>query len=271
MVGEIRVVKPARDFWQVARAKKRFPSRMAQFCTEHLKIIPGHERIADSLDAGLRVIKATGVRHDEGHSSNDRGSVPAVAYEAISLRLPGPVKRGGKAPRAEYVYPIWYPIRAWTIDDVWAIHQRYLSLNAVVGLVEADPEMAEDRKATLIDIMRRGAMLRNPLYDMGARRVGCFPCINSAKPELHAMQYYRPERIDFIAAQEENFPSSYNFSSFLRGQPCPCAFAVVSSTKMANRSSMTRPASRCLWPRFTTWRPGAAPPRAATTGNVLPQ
>jgi len=68
---------------------------------------------------------------------------------------------------------------------------------------------------------------------MGASRVGCFPCINSAKLEIRAMARYRPERIDFIALQENSFDNDSGFSSFFARKTVPESFrsrAVITST-----------------------------------------
>lgn len=66
---------------------------------------------------------------------------------------------------------LWRPIFRWSIEDVWAQHRRH-------GL---DP---------------------NPLYVLGMRRVGCFPCINCSKEELRLIAELFPEHIDRIAEWE---------------------------------------------------------------------
>lgn len=218
VVGDIHTVTPPRDFWELARHKRRFPSRKARFCTQHLKVIPGHAQLARHIDAGRRVIKATGVRHEEAHADNNRGHVPALAYDAFVL---------GKGDQQQtYTYPVWYPLRTWTLADVWAIHRRYLDLDAVIALVHADPTMPAARKAQLIDHMQHNNIPRNPLYEMGARRVGCFPCINSAKLEMRALVHFRPERIDFIERQEHALTaiSTWSHSSFFNRSTVPLRF-----------------------------------------------
>ena len=66
------------------------------------------------------------------------------------------------------------PLLRWSLDDVWAIHARY-------------------------DIPR------NPLYDRGCKRVGCFPCIMSRKSEIALIATQMPERIDMLDAAEHSF------------------------------------------------------------------
>ena len=63
------------------------------------------------------------------------------------------------------------PLLRWTLQDVWAIHERY-------------------------------GIPRNPLYDMGCKRVGCLPCIMSRKAEILNIAVNMPERFDMIREQE---------------------------------------------------------------------
>lgn len=62
---------------------------------------------------------------------------------------------------------VWRPLVTWSTDDVAAIHRRH-------GL-----EM-------------------NPLYELGASRVGCWPCIHARKSEIALVARTDPQRIDRI-------------------------------------------------------------------------
>lgn len=73
---------------------------------------------------------------------------------------------------------VFRPILNWTIEDVVAYHKRF------------------------------GVPL-NPLYAFGARRVGCFPCINSAKKEIEMIADKFPERINEIRKQEIELSSTF--------------------------------------------------------------
>lgn len=66
---------------------------------------------------------------------------------------------------------VWRPLVTWTAEDVAAIHRRH-------GL-----EM-------------------NPLYAMGASRVGCWPCIHARKSEIALVARLDPGRIDQIRELE---------------------------------------------------------------------
>jgi 3'-phosphoadenosine 5'-phosphosulfate sulfotransferase (PAPS reductase)/FAD synthetase len=67
---------------------------------------------------------------------------------------------------------VWRPLVAWTAEDVAVIHVRH-------GL-----EM-------------------NPLYSLGASRVGCWPCIFARKAEIALVARVDPQRIRMIADQED--------------------------------------------------------------------
>lgn len=70
-------------------------------------------------------------------------------------------------------FAIWRPILRWTEADVIAMHHKH-------GLTP------------------------NPLYLRGSSRVGCYPCIFARKPEVRAVAYHSPERIDQIRKLEDN-------------------------------------------------------------------
>lgn len=66
---------------------------------------------------------------------------------------------------------VWRPLLMWTTNDVVAIHRRH------------DLEM-------------------NPLYALGAARVGCWPCIHAGKNEIALVDRLDPARINQIRRLE---------------------------------------------------------------------
>jgi 3'-phosphoadenosine 5'-phosphosulfate sulfotransferase (PAPS reductase)/FAD synthetase len=103
-----------------------------------------------------------------------------------------------------YMADMYRPLLHWSLDDVWNFLKKYDSP-------------------------------RNPLYDYGARRVGCFPCIMSSKLELRVIARNFPERIDKIRDAENTSgrDDNGNFSSFFSPSKIPARFRsreVVSST-----------------------------------------
>jgi 3'-phosphoadenosine 5'-phosphosulfate sulfotransferase (PAPS reductase)/FAD synthetase len=74
--------------------------------------------------------------------------------------------------RRVFECPVWRPLIDWTYDEVFDIHAQY----------HFEP---------------------NPLYKMGAKRVGCFPCIFSGKADLRACFEIDPYLIDRLRDYEE--------------------------------------------------------------------
>lgn len=196
-------LQPERDFWALARHKGRFPSLRARFCTQELKIIPTRTHVQTLLRAGGQVVALNGVRQAEGRAGNTRGSAPAWELDLLG-------------------FGTWIhrPIVHWTAAQVLAIHRRYLDLADVTALVAADPGLRAADKTTLIARITAEQLPVNPLYAMGARRVGCFPCVNGGKREVQAVSWYRPGQIAFIAAQEQTVGRE-GFSSFFRATTVP--------------------------------------------------
>jgi 3'-phosphoadenosine 5'-phosphosulfate sulfotransferase (PAPS reductase)/FAD synthetase len=61
------------------------------------------------------------------------------------------------------------------------------------------------------DLMKKHAIEPNPLYKMGARRVGCFPCIMVSKGELRRLSKTMPEIWDQIAKVENSVKEGRGF------------------------------------------------------------
>lgn len=181
----IGVIRPPLGFWDLAYSRHSFPTRRARFCTQELKIIPTRAYVLELQRAGRDVLMMNGVRRTEGRDGNERGTAARWEHDWDGF--------GAWLHR---------PIVDWSDDQVWETHRRYIALDDVLALVESDPTMDDAIKLQLTARMAQSGIPRNPLYDMGARRVGCFPCINSVKGEMRAMARYRPERIDFIETQE---------------------------------------------------------------------
>lgn len=55
----------------------------------------------------------------------------------------------------------------------------------------------------VIDIHHRHGLRPNPLYLLGAQRVGCWPCIYARKSELRLINQLAPERVDLMERLEE--------------------------------------------------------------------
>lgn len=103
-VHPVTTIKPERDFWELAKYKKRFPSARARFCTEELKMKPTKTFVQAFAAIGIEVVLHSGVRAAE---SEDRAKLPE---RELSLY---------------FGMTVFRPLLQWTIEDVWAIHKRY--------------------------------------------------------------------------------------------------------------------------------------------------
>lgn len=83
--------------------KGRFPSRMAQFCTEELKTLPITEQVIFPALRKGRVLQWLGIRADE---SSNRAKQP-------------------KFNRHDSGSYLWRPIFRWSVADVWAMHRKH--------------------------------------------------------------------------------------------------------------------------------------------------
>ncbi len=61
-VFPIQTLKPERDFFELARHKKRFPGAKTRFCTQFLKIHPSQDHILSLKKMGFHVVAVSGVR-----------------------------------------------------------------------------------------------------------------------------------------------------------------------------------------------------------------
>lgn len=138
--------------------KAMFPSRLRQFCTQHLKRIPIVTMVqAPVVESGHAVMSWQGIRKDESvHRSAYSESEPSRELDGVTD---------------------YRPILDWTVQDVVSMHRRH------------------------------GVPL-NPLYSQGFTRVGCFPCINTAKDGLREIDNAHPWAIDKIREWERLVCSS---------------------------------------------------------------
>lgn len=137
-------------FLDLCMMKGLFPSTKARFCTEELKVLPSLRQVIWPAAKIGPVLRWIGVRADES-----RARATARRYERDDA--PGVM--------------IWRPILRWTVEDVFAMHDRH----------GVEP---------------------NPLYKMGVGRVGCMPCIMARKSELAIIAKRWPEEYERVAEWE---------------------------------------------------------------------
>ncbi len=150
-------------FLDLAIIKGRFPSRMAQFCTSELKVIPLTEYAMELIDGGASAVWSwQGVRIDESLARRNRHS-------------------------------------RTSIHDRWGVYQ---SFNEVGGGIYNHLPILRWTAADVFEAHRAHGIEPNPLYSQGCDRVGCLPCINAGKDEVLNISKRWPEHIDRIREWE---------------------------------------------------------------------
>lgn len=151
-------------FLDLCMWKGRFPSRKAQFCTEHLKRNMAVEYQLGLIEQGHTVVSWQGVRRDESLNRRD-----AKKFERVDRN-----------------FYIFRPLVEWDVEQVFKI--------AADNSIEP-----------------------NPLYKCGMGRVGCMPCINASKDEIHQIAIRFPEHIAKVGEWERlvGLASKRNAATFM--------------------------------------------------------
>ncbi|HWJ71892.1 MAG TPA: phosphoadenosine phosphosulfate reductase family protein [Kaistia sp.] len=163
------MVPTGNPFLDLMMVKGRFPGAKSRFCTDELKLVPMWFGVQKPiLESGRAMISWQGVRADESLARRDlprwQRMADPVPYSLPKAHHSDAVERGFRS----YAYR---PIHAWTRDDVFAMHDRH-------------------------------GVARNPLYEAGANRVGCWPCIFVKKEELRLIASFDPAAIDRVEEWE---------------------------------------------------------------------
>lgn len=82
---------------------------------------------------------------------------------------------------------VWRPLVLWSVADVQSIHARH-------------------------------GLATNPLYRLGASRVGCWPCIHARKAEVALVAKLDPARIDLIDGLEHELTESAREKATAKGE-----------------------------------------------------
>ena len=169
----------------LAKKKSRFPSSQRRFCTSELKTIPTIDYLLDVVNDDFMIIQ--GIRKAESES---RSKMDAQCNYFKYYFEPYKHDKQGRAKYHNYrkkeiidfhktkATDVWRPVFDWTAQQV-------------------------------IDYILDNGLEPNPLYKMGFKRVGCFPCIMSGNQEIYQITERFPERITEIAEYEKECKSSF--------------------------------------------------------------
>lgn len=179
-----------KDFIDLAKQHKRFPSTKARFCTSKLKNEPFIDFILDVIQDDVLVIQ--GIRADESLSRSKmekQCTLFKYYFEPYNIDKHGRKEyhnyrsKEVKIYCSKYATEIERPVFEWTAND------------------------------TLNYILDNG-FNPNPLYYHGASRVGCYPCIMCRHGEIKNIILRDLSRLDLIVEAEKYvgrsfFPPNY--------------------------------------------------------------
>lgn len=185
----------------LARQKKRWPSSYARFCTEELKTKPMIDYVLDEVKDNMLIIQ--GIRAAE---SSARAKMQAQCTYFKYYFEPYGYDKNGRPKRHSYRGKEVRAFRAQFADDLlrpvfdWSAQQ-------------------------VIDYILAAGLEPNPLYRMGYKRVGCWPCVMANHRDILSLARQSPERIDYIAKIENELRST-----FFRSSKIP-THAIISGNK----------------------------------------
>lgn len=177
--------KKYNGFLDMVKKKKRFPSTMARFCTTELKSIPMIDYILDEVKEDFLIIQ--GIRKAESVARSKMNA--QCTFFKFYFQPYGKTKKGKDKfhtyrkkdiikYRENFSDDILRPVFDWSGQDVI----NYILDNGI------DP---------------------NPLYKLGMKRVGCYPCIMSNNIDIRSIDKFDPARLDMIEEEEVLKNSSF--------------------------------------------------------------
>lgn len=177
--------KKYNGFLDLAKKKKRFPSTKARFCTEELKSKPMIDYCLDVIKEDFLMIQ--GIRKTESHA---RSKMKAQCAYFKFYFEPYGIDKKGKPKFHSYRKEEIIQFKSRFADDI---------LRPVF----------EWSGQQVIDYIIENGFEPNPLYKMGMKRVGCFPCIMANNTDIRSMDKFVPERLDMLEVEEQLKNSSF--------------------------------------------------------------
>lgn len=165
----------------LARQKKRWPSTRARFCTIELKTKPTIDYVLDDVQDNMLMIQ--GIRGAES-PARAKMSKQCTYFKPYGFDKNGKPKKHtyrGKDVRAfrvQFADDLLRPVFDWSAQQV-------------------------------IDYILAAGLEPNPLYKMGYKRVGCWPCVMCSQRDILNIAIQSPERIEQIANLEKELQSSF--------------------------------------------------------------
>lgn len=169
----------------LVKKKSRWPSSQRRFCTSELKTIPMIDYIIDEVNDDILVIQ--GIRAAE--SARRAEMSKQCTYFKYYAQPYGKDKNGKDK------------FHTYRRKDVLAFRERHAD-----DLLRPVFEWSAQQ---VIDYIIENGVQPNPLYKMGYKRVGCYPCVMASQQDIYNISVQDHDRIAYIAGIEKSFNSSF--------------------------------------------------------------
>jgi len=205
----------------MSEKKSRFPSSQRRFCTSELKSIPMIDYLLDEVKDDFIVVQ--GIRGAESESrSKMQSQCNYFKYyiepiETNTTRIEKYKKQLKTEKKASKINKIVaklekaeYRLSIGKEDPKYHTYRRKSVLKyAKSHATDVLRPIFDWTAQQVIDYILDNGLKPNPLYKLAMKRVGCFPCIMSALPEIHQLSERFPDRIKEIAEYEKRIGSSF--------------------------------------------------------------
>lgn len=165
--------------------KSRWPSSQRRFCTSELKTIPMIDYILDEVNDDILMIQ--GIRAAESAKRAEMSK--QCTYFKYYVQPYGRDKNGKDK------------FHTYRRKDVLSFREKHAD-----DLLRPVFEWSAQQ---VIDYIIENGVRPNPLYRMGYKRVGCYPCVMASQQDIYNISVQDPDRIDYIADIEKRFNSSF--------------------------------------------------------------
>ena len=169
----------------LSKKKGRWPSSQRRFCTSELKTIPMIDYIIDEVNDDILMIQ--GIRASE--SAKRAEMQKQCTYFKYYVQPYGKDKNGKDK------------FHTYRRKDVLAFREKHAD--------DLLRPVFDWSAGQVIDYILENGLQPNPLYRMGYKRVGCYPCVMASQQDIYNIIVQDPERIRYISEIENKLKSSF--------------------------------------------------------------